>query len=322
MSAEAEARRWVSECRRLGTPAGVAPAALLDDGQAVDDPDSPALVVFAAAQTVVRMLWEEEGGSADRVAALARTTELGAAEKVLLIRACAGDAEALRAARGARGVLTPRSLLVLLCSLLDGKGLTESAVSDLLDIAAGFQRDALRALDSGLPGGPRDVLDVPPADLPGLDLGGIRIPGGRDLELHPMSSDGRVCAVTVVRGRTALQLQAFHAVPGRNWDTVRSELADGVRRRGGTAVEWVGAAGLEVRAQLPGGRPGGAPTVKPVRFLGHDGPGWLLRGVVSGAGAARTSTDDWAYRLFAATVVVPSHSSPEDGPALGLTLPA
>lgn len=38
-------------------------------------------------------------------------------------------------------------------------------------------------------------------------------------------------------------------------------------------------------------------TVMQVRFLGQDGPGWLLRGVVTGAGAAPESTDQWAYRL-------------------------
>ncbi|MFE4752341.1 DUF3710 domain-containing protein [Streptomyces olivochromogenes] len=58
-----------------------------------------------------------------------------------------------------------------------------------------------------------------------------------------------------------------------------------------------------------------------VRFLGHDGPGWLLRGVVTGAGAAPESTDQWAYRLFASSVVVPSFSPPENGSAIALNIP-
>ncbi|MFF3159013.1 DUF3710 domain-containing protein [Streptomyces sp. NPDC057910] len=55
--------------------------------------------------------------------------------------------------------------------------------------------------------------------------------------------------------------------------------------------------------------------------LGHDGPGWLLRGVVTGAGAAPESTDEWAYQLFASSVVVPSFSLREDGVAIALSIP-
>ncbi|MET7780736.1 DUF3710 domain-containing protein [Streptomyces sp. NPDC005388] len=157
--------------------------------------------------------------------------------------------------------------------------------------------------------------------MPIIDLGGLRIPAAEVLELHLVRSEKRLCGVTVVQGSTALQLQAFHALPDRNWDVIRGELSAKITRGGGSAKDCAGPAGVEIRASVPTIRPGGSMTVMQVRFLGQDGPGWLLRGVVTGADAAPESTDQWAYRLFTSSVVVPSFSPPENGSAIALNIP-
>ncbi|MFG2260178.1 DUF3710 domain-containing protein [Streptomyces mirabilis] len=321
MSVETTVRQLVTEFRRNGSLSDGEHLVDVDERSAIDDPESPAIIVFAAAQVMIRLLWEEEHGDVDRVVAHVPTPELSRATKVLLIRACLGDVEAVRSARDERGVLDIRTLITLLCSLLDGEGVTEAATYELLDLAAGYQEETLRMMRAGDRGGPWDATEAASQEFPIIDLGGLRIPAGDGLELHPVHSGGRVCGVTVVRGSTALQLQAFHALPGRNWDVIRGELRGKMVRGGGSAKEWAGPAGVEIRANVPTVRPGGSTTVMQVRFLGHDGPGWLLRGVVTGAGAAPESTDEWAYRLFASSVVVPSFSPPENGSAIALNIP-
>ncbi len=38
-------------------------------------------------------------------------------------------------------------------------------------------------------------------------------------------------------------------------------------------------------------------------MLGHDGPGWILRGFVTGVGAEPDNTEEWPYDTFQGTVV-------------------
>ncbi|WP_194294353.1 DUF3710 domain-containing protein [Streptomyces sp. RB17] len=321
MSVESIVWQLITEFRRSGSLNEGERLVDLDDSSAIDDLESPAVTVFAAAQVMIRAIWEEEHGDVDRVVARVPARELSRVQKVLLIQACLGDIEAVRSARDEHGVLNIRTLVTLLCSLLDGEGVAEAATYELLAPAVGFQGEALRMVRSGDRGGPRDVTATASQVLPAVDLGGLRIPGGTDFVLHAVRSEGRVCGVTVVRGSTALQLQAFHAIPGRNWDVIRGELHRKMVRGGGSAKEWSGPAGVEVRANVPTTRPDGSTKVMRVRFLGHDGPDWLLRGVVTGAGAAPESADQWAYRLFASTVVVPSFSPRENGVAIALNIP-
>lgn len=41
------------------------------------------------------------------------------------------------------------------------------------------------------------------------------------------------------------------------------------------------------------------------RVPGHDGPGWILRGFVTGVGAEPDNTEEWPYTTFQGTVVRP-----------------
>ncbi|MFB7747592.1 DUF3710 domain-containing protein [Streptomyces sp. NPDC059095] len=320
MSVETTVRRLVTEFRRNGSLSDGEQLVDVGESFVIEDPNSPAIIVFAAAQVMIRLLWEEEHGDVDRVVARVATPKLTEAEKELLIRACLGDVEAVQSARDEHDVLNIRTLLTLLCSLLDSEEVTEVAACELLDLAAGYQEETLRMMRGEDRSGPWDASAAPRV-APAIDLGGLRIPAGEGLQLHPVGSEGRIVGVTIVRGPTALQLQAFHDLPGRNWDAIRGELRGKVVQGGGSAQEWAGPAGVELRANVATMRPGGSTTVMQVRFLGHNGPGWLLRGVVTGAGAAPESTDEWAYQLFASSVVVPSFSPREDGVAIALSIP-
>ena len=157
-------------------------------------------------------------------------------------------------------------------------------------------------------GGPWDVRDdVPPADR--VDLGSLQVPVGEDYEVQvSMSPDHQAVWVTVVRGESGLQLQAFAAPKsGGLWDEVREEIAAEVRRSGGQAGEAQGRFGPELQARVaaedqPGVPRGGA--LEPVRFLGVDGPRWFLRGVITGPAARRADLAGPLEDVFAGVVVV------------------
>ncbi|WP_416979055.1 DUF3710 domain-containing protein [Streptomyces sp. T028] len=254
-----------------------------------------------------------EGHSPERIA-----TDLGHEEAAAVITGLLGDVAALRHAEQ-RGRLSLSGVLTLLRAAIEAEGYTEAEVEELLGFAEETARAALRGpvsgpWDAGSPG-------VPEGEY--TDLGGLRIPAQPDIELKfvgDRSGDGGVLAVTVVHGepgaRTALQLQAYHRTPARSWDTVRADLLAKLSRDGASVREWAGPAGVELRAEVPVVRRDGSHTTMHSRFLGFDGPGWLLRGVVTGAGAAPDSTDDWPYAFFGNTVVVPEFTgSAESGPA-------
>lgn len=239
---------------------------------------------------------------------------LGHEEAAAVITGLLGDLAALRRA-DQRGLLAPSGVLTLLRAVIEAEGYTEAEIGELL----GFAEEAARTALRGPVSGPWDAgsLGVPEGEY--TDLGGLRIPARPDIELKFVGDkrgNDRVLAVTVVHGRTALQLQAYHRTPGRSWDTVRADLLAKLSKDGASVREWAGPAGVELRAEVPVVRRDGSHTTMHSRFLGFDGPGWLLRGVVTGAGAAPDSTDDWPYEFFRNTVVVPEFPGPAaSGPA-------
>ncbi|MEU6846003.1 DUF3710 domain-containing protein [Streptomyces sp. NPDC046716] len=156
-----------------------------------------------------------------------------------------------------------------------------------------------------------------------FDLDGLRIPAGEGVRLLPIVSEksGAVVAVTTVRGRTAIQLQAFRLSAGRSWGSVRLELLARIQRDGGAAEEVVGPSGPGIQARVPVVTPESEQKVMDVRFVGRDGPGWLLRGTVSGTGAAPGSAEAWPYAVFDETVVKSTALVAPDSLAMELRWP-
>src|SRR5262249_56605098 len=107
--------------------------------------------------------------------------------------------------------------------------------------------------------------------------------------------------VSVVRGASGLQLQAFAAhKTGGLWADVRQEIAAEVAKAGGHSQEADGPFGAEVHAQIasPEPVPGAAAGLHPVRFLGVDGPRWFLRGGISGPAARPAAIAPPLQQLF------------------------
>ncbi len=167
-------------------------------------------------------------------------------------------------------------------------------------------RDGEDAAGDGGAGGPFDAGD----DLPvveRIDLGSLLVPVGEDYDVQVTMTEDQAAWVTVVRGESGLQLQAFAAPKsGGLWDEVREEIVAEVTRSGGQAEEAAGRFGPELAARIPADPAGGARagTLEPVRFLGVDGPRWFLRGVISGPAARQPELAGPLEDVFAGVVVV------------------
>jgi hypothetical protein len=128
--------------------------------------------------------------------------------------------------------------------------------------------------------GPYDIADAP--DAPRLDLGSLQIPAVPDVEVRVQADpQGVVQQVVLVHGQNALQLGVFAAPRSEGiWDEVRAEIRQSLFNDGAAAEEVDGDYGTELRARVR--TPDG---LTDLRFVGIDGPRWMVRGVYQGEAA-------------------------------------
>ncbi|WP_198955312.1 DUF3710 domain-containing protein [Kineosporia sp. R_H_3] len=132
--------------------------------------------------------------------------------------------------------------------------------------------------------GPWDVSEVESTEGY-VDLGAVLVPGrdGMELRLEIDEAADRVTSATVQLEGSAVQLQVFAAPRTEGiWDEIRSEIAAGITRQGGTADEVPGPFGRELIARIPVRTADGRTGHQPARFAGIDGPRWFLRAVFHG----------------------------------------
>ncbi len=143
-------------------------------------------------------------------------------------------------------------------------------------------QDAHEATNSAaLAPGPYDVTEAP-AGVQRLDLGSLQIPAVGGVEVRVQADpQGAVQQVVLVHEQNALQLGVFAAPRSAGiWDEVREEIQKSLSNDGATVEEVTGAYGVELRAQVPtqDGR-------TDLRFVGIDGPRWMVRAVFQGRAA-------------------------------------
>ena len=156
------------------------------------------------------------------------------------------------------------------------------------------------------PQGPWDEADAPEDDVNRIDLGGLRVPIPPETEVRvDVSPEGEVVAATLVRGQSAMQINAF-AAPRRSgiWHEVRSEIAAALAESGGRTAEVEGAYGVELHAAVPTQVEGQGTVLAPARFVGVDGPRWFLRALITGPGATDTQEAAPLFAALAGCVVV------------------
>jgi hypothetical protein len=131
------------------------------------------------------------------------------------------------------------------------------------------------------PGGPYDVAEAP-GGVQRLDLGSLLIPVVDGVEVRVQANpDGAIQQVVLVHGDSALQLGVFAAPRTAGiWDEVRTEIRKSLFDDGVAAEEAPGEYGTELRARVR--TPEG---MTDIRFIGIDGPRWMVRAVYQGRAA-------------------------------------
>ncbi|RKN49153.1 DUF3710 domain-containing protein [Micromonospora endolithica] len=126
--------------------------------------------------------------------------------------------------------------------------------------------------------GPYDVSEAPDG-VQRLDLGSLQIPAVPDVEVRVQADpQGVIQQVVLVHGPNALQLGVFAAPRSEGiWDEVREEIRQSLFADGAAAQEVQGEYGPELHARVR--TPDG---LTDLRFVGIDGPRWMVRGVYQG----------------------------------------
>jgi hypothetical protein len=128
--------------------------------------------------------------------------------------------------------------------------------------------------------GPYDISEAPVGVR--LDLGALHVPAVDGVDLRVQAdAEGVISQVFLVYGESALQLGVFAAPRNEGiWDEVRDEIRESLSADGVVAEELSGDYGTELRARVR------APEgVTDLRFVGVDGPRWMVRGMYQGQAA-------------------------------------
>ncbi len=172
-------------------------------------------------------------------------------------------------------------------------------------------------------GGPWDETTAPEDKIERVDLGGVRIPIVNGMELRAELAEDQVVAVTLIIGRSALQIQPFAAPRTIGiWDEVRAEIAEGIAQSGGVSREEDGRFGTELIADVGVVLPDGTSGQQTARFLGVDGSRWFLRAVITGEASVDASLRGPLEDLLADVVVVRGEDAMAPRDAIPLQLPA
>jgi Protein of unknown function (DUF3710) len=170
--------------------------------------------------------------------------------------------------------------------------------------------------------GPWDVAEPHP-ELPRVDLGSLQVPVLEGTDIQLVFAEQHGAWVTVRHQLSELQLQAF-AAPKRSglWDEVRGEIATEIGGTSGQSAEREGPFGTELVAHVPAEQGQPASGMRPIRFVGVDGPRWFLRGLFAGAAAADPAAAAPLEAVFSQVVVVRGEHPMPPRDLLELKLPA
>ena len=150
---------------------------------------------------------------------------------------------------------------------------------------AGGWDDPAAAGAAGAAGGPWDSGEAYP-ERDRADFGSLLVPVAPNQQIELATDGQRFIWVTVKNGASELRVHAFAAPRSAGlWQEVRREIAEELSSAGTAAEETEGPFGTEVFAHVPVEPGNPARGTTPVRFIGIDGPRWLLRGLIIGAAA-------------------------------------
>ncbi|MFG2036988.1 DUF3710 domain-containing protein [Dactylosporangium sp. NPDC048998] len=199
---------------------------------------------------------------------------------------------------------------------VQGREAFDEQLDDDLDAAAA-EDDEPRTGKSARAEGPYDVSEAP-AGIAQLDLGALKVPAVDGVEVRVQAdNDGKIQQIVLVSQDSALQLGVFAAPRSEGiWDEVRGEIRKQLFNDGVAAEEADGDYGTELRARVR--TPDG---LTDIRFVGVDGPRWLVRAVFQGPAAVDPSVAPALLECLRNLVVERGHDAMPVREALPLHLP-
>ncbi len=183
--------------------------------------------------------------------------------------------------------------------------------------------DSKSAPDDRATEGPFDASEASPA-RPYVDLGGLKIlpREGLHLRLEVEEGTNRVVAVGLDYAGSTLQVQAFAAPRSTGlWHEIREQIEDQILKQGGKSTVQNGPFGPELVAGVPAVGPDGQQGMRVARFVGVDGPRWLLRGVIAGEAMTNPTAKAAVEELFRSVVVVRGTAPMPPRDLIPLTIP-
>ncbi|OZM74602.1 hypothetical protein CFN78_05715 [Amycolatopsis antarctica] len=163
--------------------------------------------------------------------------------------------------------------------------------------------------------GPFDLADAFEDEIPRIDLGSVRVPvpDGSQVQVEMDQESGGVRAVHVVTQQGQVTISAYAAPKsGGLWKDVGGELADQLRSDGAQVNSGEGPWGLELSAIV---------GEVALRFVGVDGPRWMLRGVIAGPQSQAAAAPEVLRGIIRHTIVVRGESPMPVRTPLSITLP-
>jgi hypothetical protein len=146
--------------------------------------------------------------------------------------------------------------------------------------------------------GPFDIADAPEDGIPRIDLGSVKVPvpDGSQVQVEMDPESGGVRAVHVVTEQGQITVSGYAAPrSGGLWKDVSSELTEQLRSDGAKVSVGMGEWGLELSAIVGD---------VALRFVGVDGPRWMLRGVAAGPEEHFAQNSEALREMLRGTVIV------------------
>lgn len=163
--------------------------------------------------------------------------------------------------------------------------------------------------------GPFDVADALEDGIPRIDLGSVRVPvpDGSQVQVEMDPAAGGVRAVHVVTPHGQVTVSAYAAPKsGGLWAEVGEELTAQLQADGAKVSPGEGEWGFEISALIGD---------VALRFVGVDGPRWMLRGVIAGPQSLAADAPATLREIVRGTVVVRGDAPMPVRTPLPVTLP-
>lgn len=177
-----------------------------------------------------------------------------------------------------------------------------------------------------IPTGPRSrgPWDVTERDIEDdhLDFGALRIRLQPGMEIQVATDGETPLAILVASEGSAVELRPLAASrSGGDWESMREAIIAEITERGTEPLEREGLFGPEIFTQFPATTEDGQDAVQPARFLGIEGPRWILRATILGPAGMEADDEGDLIDVIRDVIVIRSDEPRLLGESLPITVP-